>query len=85
MMKRRFIAGAVCPKCNAMDRIVMYDKDGQQVRECIECGFSQTQSEQQAIDDANRELATRVTPVGKTTLDDGEVALKIVDPNQTLH
>ena len=37
--KKRFIAGAVCPKCSAMDRIVMFKIDDKDYRECVECGF----------------------------------------------
>jgi len=33
----RFIAGAVCPRCGVMDRIVV-SGDGAQ-RTCIDCGF----------------------------------------------
>ena len=36
--RRRFIAGAVCPRCAAMDRIVV-DLDSDR-RECVACGFS---------------------------------------------
>ena len=36
--RRRFIAGAVCPRCGEMDRIVV-DLDTDQ-RECVSCGFS---------------------------------------------
>ena len=37
---RRFIAGAVCPKCAEMDKTVMYRvSDVEQVRECVRCGF----------------------------------------------
>ncbi len=44
---RRFIAGAVCPKCSEMDRTVMFINDNsEEVRECISCGFRQTSSEQ---------------------------------------
>ena len=40
MLKRRFIAGAVCPRCAGMDKIVMYDADdGTRYRECVSCGF----------------------------------------------
>lgn len=80
---RRFIAGVVCPKCSEMDRTVMYDNDaGEEVRECISCGFSQTSSEQatedqQRLQDAEQ-LATRVTPMGKAVLDDDEKPLKIM-------
>ncbi len=38
MKGRRFIAGAVCPKCAAVDRIVVED-DGRR-RRCIACGFT---------------------------------------------
>ena len=35
---RRFIAGAVCPRCSAMDTIVV-DRETD-LRECVACGFS---------------------------------------------
>ena len=80
---KRFIAGAVCPKCSEMDRTVMYSNDdGEEVRECISCGFIQTSSEQAAEDQTRQleadELATRVTPMGKPVLDDGEQPLRII-------
>lgn len=37
--RRRFIAGAVCPRCALMDKIVV-DLDTDQ-RECVACGFSE--------------------------------------------
>ena len=37
---KRFIAGAVCPRCAELDKLVMYrDQDEQQVRECVRCGY----------------------------------------------
>ena len=81
---RRFIAGAVCPKCSEMDRTVMYSNDdGDEVRECISCGYSQTSTEQAAEDaQANglaTELTTRVSPVdGKALLDEDVKPLKIL-------
>ena len=40
MQKRRFIAGAVCPRCAKMDKIIMYDDQrGERWRECVACGF----------------------------------------------
>ncbi|ASP38056.1 hypothetical protein CHH28_04880 [Bacterioplanes sanyensis] len=78
-MKRRFIAGAVCPKCAEMDRVVMFTNgDGDEVRECVACGFSQTSSEQRQQDEQATELATRVTPAGKAVLDEGEQPLRIL-------
>ncbi|HSG88446.1 MAG TPA: YheV family putative zinc ribbon protein [Pseudomonadales bacterium] len=38
--RKRFIAGAVCPRCGEQDRIRSWDEDDRQMRECIDCGFS---------------------------------------------
>ena len=40
-IKRRFIAGAKCPKCEALDRIVMLSTQTDEWIECIECGYSE--------------------------------------------
>lgn len=42
-MKKRFIAGAVCPRCAAMDRIMMFTTEEGQFRECVACGFADHQ------------------------------------------
>lgn len=39
-IKKQFIAGAVCPACEEMDSIRMWTQDGEQYRECIQCGFA---------------------------------------------
>ena len=40
---RRFIAGAVCPKCAEMDKTVLYrTSDVEQIRECVRCGFKES-------------------------------------------
>ena len=39
-VRRRFIAGAVCPRCARMDKIVV-DLDTDQ-RECVACGFTES-------------------------------------------
>ncbi|GAB2201851.1 YheV family putative zinc ribbon protein [Sessilibacter sp. MAH4] len=61
---KRFIAGAVCPKCAQMDRIVMYKKDGGDFRECVECGFNDELHIQPQV----RELETRVN-ISKETIE----------------
>ena len=53
---KRFIAGAVCPKCSAMDRIVVYREDDKEYRECVECGFT----DEMYFKQQQRELETRV-------------------------
>jgi uncharacterized metal-binding protein (TIGR02443 family) len=39
--QRRFIAGAVCPKCAVMDKLVVFKKDDKSFRECVSCGYHQ--------------------------------------------
>ena len=56
---KRFIAGAVCPRCAEMDKIMMFTTDDdKQVRECVACGFTDAMSD--AEQPANPELETRV-------------------------
>jgi uncharacterized metal-binding protein (TIGR02443 family) len=50
---RRFIAGAVCPRCGKQDKLVI-DKETD-ARECVSCGFSD-----QRPDNSVSELRTRV-------------------------
>ena len=55
---KRFIAGAVCPACEAMDSIRMWDEQGVPNRECEACGYADTLNAQgQSVP---RELSTRV-------------------------
>jgi len=56
---KRFIAGAVCPRCAEMDKIMMFTDDAdEQIRECVACGFTDAVSD--AEKPADPELATRV-------------------------
>ena len=61
--KRRFIAGAVCPKCQALDRIVVEraavpptanagDSEVVTQRRCVACGFVEVQTTQASADSA---------------------------------
>lgn len=54
--KRRFMAGAVCPRCSTMDSIVVYNLDGKDFRECVSCDFK----EEMRLNIATSELETRV-------------------------
>jgi uncharacterized metal-binding protein (TIGR02443 family) len=82
MLKRRFIAGVVCPRCSGMDKIVMYDtEEGQRFRECVSCGFKEPFGN--ADEHSPDEVKTRVNQprVGEKTLaHEVEVqAVKFVD------
>ncbi len=54
--KRRFVAGAVCPKCSAMDTVVVYNENGKDFRECVACGFK----DEMHFKPITKELETRV-------------------------
>ena len=54
--KRRFMAGAVCPRCSKMDSIVVYNLEGKDFRECVSCDFK----EEMRLNVASSELTTRV-------------------------
>ncbi|RRJ82572.1 YheV family putative zinc ribbon protein [Aestuariirhabdus litorea] len=57
-IKKRFIAGATCPACNAVDRLVVIMEEGRpERRECVACGFSDTQETL-----TPSEIPTRVIP-----------------------
>jgi len=45
--RKRFIAGAVCPSCKAMDTLAVWREDQVEVVECVKCGHQQRQTEQQ--------------------------------------
>lgn len=49
-MKKRFIAGAVCPKCQTLDRIIMLtDANGHEHIECIECDYTDIRPDKDQI------------------------------------
>lgn len=89
IIKARFIAGAVCPRCAAMDTVRLFRRDGKSFRDCVECGFEEQADFDQAPSSASeKELPTRVNaPVledepavatPKESLDDIQV-VKFID------
>ena len=38
MKGARFIAGAVCAACGAVDRIVVEEREGLRIQRCVACG-----------------------------------------------
>lgn len=76
MVQKRFIAGAVCPRCAEMDKIVMYEQDGKNFRECVECGYEDEMPQSGAAN----EIPTRVNdkPVTKEAT---EQVLNFIDPS----
>ncbi len=54
--KKRFLAGAVCPRCSAQDKIQVYSQEDTNYRECVSCGFK----DEIHINSSGREMETRV-------------------------
>jgi uncharacterized metal-binding protein (TIGR02443 family) len=73
---KRFIAGAVCPKCAAMDTVRAYETEGQLYRECVVCDFSDAMDAQQGPE---QELPTRVNQSDKLVFDEGEQVVKLIN------
>ena len=74
---KRFIAGAVCPKCAEMDKLVMYrNEDDVETRECVACGYNDVMKEEVP---SAADLDTRVSPQGKALRDEGEQAIRIFE------
>ncbi|NRB37375.1 MAG: YheV family putative metal-binding protein [Pseudomonadales bacterium] len=84
-MKRRFIAGAICPKCEKMDKIQMFDDENhQRWRECVSCGFKELLVDQP--NDTPQEVNTRVNqamPGEKPLAHEDEVqVVNLIDPKK---
>jgi uncharacterized metal-binding protein (TIGR02443 family) len=74
--RRRFIAGAVCPRCAAMDRLVV-DLDTDR-RECVACGFSEPRPEPPAAS----EVSTRVTRASARRSETAAEVVNLIDPSR---
>ena len=68
--KRRFVAGAVCPRCSAMDKLTVYHEADKDYRECVSCGFK----EEMRLNIATSELATRVNH----TAQDADTSVQVI-------
>ena len=81
--RRRFIAGAVCPRCALMDKMVV-DLDTDQ-RTCVSCGFSEarpgmpTASSQPSTAQKPAEIPTRVSRAAARRVETPAEAITLVD------
>lgn len=55
---KRFVAGAVCPRCGDMDKLRTWRDESKEYRECVQCDYTDAMR----MDGRNdpEELATRV-------------------------
>ncbi|MFC3186309.1 YheV family putative zinc ribbon protein [Shewanella intestini] len=47
-IKKRFVAGAKCPKCGAQDSILLFKLNGIETVECTDCDYTAQQVDEQA-------------------------------------
>lgn len=82
--RRRFIAGAVCPRCALMDKIVV-DLDTDQ-RQCVSCGFSEARPGMPAanpvvtVDPKPKEISTRVSRAAARRVETAAQTITLIDP-----
>jgi len=53
-IKKRFIAGATCPKCKALDTMALTKENGVETVTCVSCGDQMSQPEAQ-VEEAVRQ------------------------------
>ena len=76
MAKPRFIAGAVCPECQASDRLVIEAVENGQQRRCVSCGFQDQQINQSVAG------VPRGKPEKPVARDTQTQTISIFDPNK---
>jgi uncharacterized metal-binding protein (TIGR02443 family) len=82
--RRRFIAGAVCPRCALLDKIFIDAETDQ--RRCISCGFSEERpglpasSPLAVAAKKPQELPTRVSRAAARRVETPAQAITLIDP-----
>ena len=49
-VRKRFIAGAKCPSCQAQDTLAMWRENNIDVVECVKCGHQMREADKEARD-----------------------------------
>ena len=77
MKGRRFIAGAVCPQCAAIDRIAIEQLPDDKYRVCVACGFREAM-----VTPATRITSGRLDRSTRPPDDEQELErpVRIIDP-----
>lgn len=52
--RKRFVAGAICPKCKAQDTIMLFFENNVEKLQCVKCDYQEAQTEQQ-VEQAKRQ------------------------------
>lgn len=78
-VQKRFVAGAVCPRCGEMDKLVVYSTDEGSFKECVACDYE----EKQVVQVEMNELSTRVNHMPEEASSAEEVqVVTLLDPKK---
>lgn len=66
---KRFIAGAVCPRCGEMDCIRTYKDEEREYKECVRCDYEDSMRLDGVADEPAEELETRVNRENKPEIE----------------
>ncbi|AQS40124.1 conserved hypothetical metal-binding protein [Shewanella psychrophila] len=55
-VKKRFVAGAKCPKCKAVDSVVLFKELGVETVECVECDYREQQTDEKVAKKASGDI-----------------------------
>jgi uncharacterized protein len=59
-LRKRFIAGATCPKCKSIDSIMLYFENNVEKLQCVKCDYKDVQS----ATDVSAQVATSADVIG---------------------
>ena len=54
-VRKRFIAGAKCPTCQAQDTLAMWRENNIDVGECVKCGHQMREADKEAREHVRKE------------------------------
>jgi len=55
MQRKRFIAGASCPKCKQLDKVYTYEQDGREFAACTQCDYLEPRPTPEQIEEMHRQ------------------------------
>ena len=73
---KRFVAGAKCPQCQAVDKVMMFRKGGIQYQACVSCGYK----EEMVFERTFREIEPRVNRTVEDRRDETTV-VRLIGPD----
>lgn len=77
MNKKRFIAGAICPQCHLIDKIVVYQQAEANFAECVRCGYKQEQQGQVAPRSPSVDSKVNIATSSANKLIEQKIILKV--------